>query len=352
MTFSHPAYDAHEQVLFCHDRETGLRAIIAVHNRNLGPALGGCRMYPYASDEAALRDVLRLSRGMSYKAAVTGLPLGGGKSVILGDPATQKSPALMRAMGRFVDSLGGRYIAAEDSGTSVADVQAMAGETAHVSGVRERDTDDGRPRDGDPSPYTARGVFAGIRAAVAHRHGGDSLDGVTVALQGLGNVGRSLAAMLHEAGARLVVSDPSEARLAEARERFGAEVVALDAIVGARADVFAPCAMGAVLDDASIPTLQASIVAGAANNQLESAHHAAALAARDVLYAPDYVINAGGLIDVYHELYPVPYAEEMARIDAIGTTLTTIFARADAEQATTAAIADRLAEERMALPAA
>lgn len=347
MTFSHPSFDGHEQVLFCHDTATGLRAIIAVHNRNLGPALGGCRMYPYADDQAALRDVLRLSRGMSYKAAVTGLPLGGGKSVILGDPASDKSPALMRAMGRCIDSLGGRYIAAEDSGISVADVQAMAEETAHVSGVLARTGDDGRPRDGDPSPFTARGVFAGIRAALAHRHGSPSLDGVTVALQGLGNVGRSLAAMLHADGARLVVSDPSEARLADARERFGAEVVALDAIVGARADLFAPCAMGAVLDDRSIPRLQASIVAGAANNQLEAPRHAAALEARGVLYAPDYVINAGGLIDVYHELHPVDAAAEMARIDAIGATLATIFDRAEAEGATTAEIADRLAEERM-----
>ncbi|GAB4358977.1 MAG: Glu/Leu/Phe/Val dehydrogenase dimerization domain-containing protein [Gammaproteobacteria bacterium] len=344
--FTAKEFDGHEEVVFCHDAASGLRAIIAIHNRNLGPALGGCRMYPYADEADALRDVLRLSRGMTYKSALAGLPLGGGKSVIIGDPFTDKSDALLRAMGRFIDSLGGRYIGAEDSGTTVADLQAMAGETAHVAGIHERRTADGQPRDGDPSPYTAHGVFTGIRSAVRHALGSDSLEGVTVAIQGLGNVGSHLARELHEAGARLVVADPVAARVEAAVERWGARAVALDEIDSAEADVFAPCALGAVINDATVPRLAARIVAGAANNQLDEPRHAEALRARGILYAPDFVINAGGIIDVWYELSGGSEAEEMARIEAIGDTLEAIFNEAEANGQTTVEVAERHAERR------
>ncbi len=344
--FSHNAFDGHEQVVFCHDRATGLKAIIAVHNRHLGPALGGCRMYPYADDEEALRDVLRLSRGMTYKSALAGLPLGGGKSVIIGDPFRGKSEALMRAMGRFIDSLGGRYIGAEDSGTGVADMQIMARETTHVAGFRERTTTTG-PRTGDPSPSTACGTFVGLRTAVRHALGSGDLDGVRVAIQGLGNVGMHLAERLHNAGARLWVCDPVEARLREAVQRFGATSVSPDAIYGLDVEVFAPCAMGAVINDRTLPQLRARVVAGAANNQLDEPYHAQALQQRGIVYAPDYVINAGGIIDIFYEIQGDDEVAEMAKIEEIGVTLNAIFAEADASGETTAAIADRLAERRI-----
>lgn len=343
--FDHKDFDAHEQVVFCHDRETGLKAIIAVHNRNLGPALGGCRMYPYAGNDEALRDVLRLSRGMTYKSAMAGLPLGGGKSVIIGDPFTGKSETLMRAMGRFIESLGGRYIGAEDSGTGVADMKVMAQETGHVAGFRERRTTAG-PRSGDPSPSTAYGTFVGLRTAVRHALGSDNLNGVKVAIQGLGNVGIHLAERLYNAGAELWVCDPVEVRVRDAMERFGATEVSLDDIYAQEVEVFVPCAMGAILNDRTLPQLRARVVAGSANNQLDEERHAQALQKRGILYAPDYVINAGGIIDIYYEIQGDDEVAEMAKIEEIGTTLDEIFTEAEASGATTAAIADRIAERR------
>ncbi|WP_372426526.1 Glu/Leu/Phe/Val dehydrogenase dimerization domain-containing protein [Salinarimonas chemoclinalis] len=295
--FAHPEFDGHERVLFAHDAETGLKAIIAVHSTRLGRAAGGCRMWPYAGEEEALADALRLSRGMTYKNAVAGLDLGGGKSVIIADPRTDKTPALMRAFGRAVDALGGLYTTAEDVGVSVEDMEIVRETTAHVAGLAS-----GPHASGDPSPVTARGVFEGLRRALAVATGSDALGGRTVAVQGLGHVGRHLCALLHGAGARLVVADIDAARLADAARSFDARVVAPDEIVAVEADVFAPCALGGVLDDVTIPRLGARIVAGAANNQLARPEHAEMLHARGILYVPDFALNAGGIINVAREI--------------------------------------------------
>jgi leucine dehydrogenase len=295
--FDNPHFDAHERVLFAHDPKTGLRAIIAVHDTRLGPSAGGCRFWNYTSDGEALADVLRLSRGMTYKNAVAGLDLGGGKSVIMGDPRRIKTPELMRSFGRAVDQLGGTYTTAEDVGVDVADMEAVREVTPHVAGLSK-----GAHASGDPSPVTARGIFDGMRRAVALKLGREDLAGLTVAVQGLGHVGRRVCGLLHEAGARLLVADIDQGRVAEAVEVLGATAVAVDDIIAAKADIFAPCALGAVLNARSIPHLQAKIVAGAANNQLEEVADAQLLLARDILYVPDFAINAGGIISVSREI--------------------------------------------------
>ncbi|AWK84886.1 Glu/Leu/Phe/Val dehydrogenase dimerization domain-containing protein [Azospirillum thermophilum] len=345
--FDHPDFDDHEQVVFCSDSESGLRAIIAVHDTTLGPALGGCRMWPYASDEEALRDVLRLSRGMTYKSAMAGLPLGGGKSVIIGNPRTGKSEALLRAMGRNVERLNGRYIVAEDSGTGVPDIQAMATETAHVSGIFEKPTADGGARNGDPSPATAYGVFVGLKAAVRHRLDRGDLDGLTVAIQGVGSVGAHLARHLREAGARLWIADIDREQVRRVAEELDAVPVGVDEIFDLQVDVFAPCALGAILNDDTVARLNAPVVAGAANNQLAVAHHGRALFDRGILYAPDYVINAGGVIDVHYERAGYDHGRVLRHIESIGGTLAEIFERSDAERLPTAAVADRIARQRI-----
>lgn len=344
--FTHPEFDNHEHLSFYCDPETGLRAIIAVHNTSRGPALGGCRMFPYASDEEALRDALRLSRGMTYKSALAGLNLGGGKSVIIGDPREHKSEALLEAMGRFLNQLGGLYIAAEDSGTSVADLKVMGRHTAHVAGIAERPGFDGRPSNGDPSPATAYGTFVGLQAAVRHKLGRSDLEGIKVAIQGIGNVGYRLARHLKEAGAQLWVYDIHQDQVKRAVDELGATAVSANEILSLPVDVVAPCAMGAVLNDDSIKHLQAPIVAGAANNQLASPRHDNALWNRGILYAPDFVINAGGIIDVYYERQgPDPQAVRR-HVEAIGNTLDEIFARSANEGLPTGVIANQLAEER------
>lgn len=345
--FDHVDFDAHEQVIFCADADAGLRAIIAIHDTTLGPALGGCRMWPYASDAEALTDALRLSRGMTYKSAMAGLPLGGGKSVIIGNPRTGKSEALLRAMGRSVERAGGRYIVAEDSGTSVADMKVMAQETAHVSGIHDKATGDGGHRSGDPSPATAYGVFTGLKAAVRHRLGRTDLDGLTVAVQGVGNVGGHLARLLKDAGARLILADIDTARVTVLARELGAEVTTVERIFDAAADVFAPCALGSVLNDDTIPRLRCAVVAGAANNQLGRPHHGEEIRRRGILYAPDYVINAGGIIDIHHERTGYNPEKAIRHIEAIGPTLAEIFARADTEGQPTGAIADAMARERI-----
>ena len=345
--FSHIEFDHHEQVVYGHDQASGLKAIIAIHNRNLGPALGGCRMWPYASDEEALRDVLRLSRGMSYKSALAQLPLGGGKAVIIGDPHSGKSEALFQAMGDFVDSLGGRYITAADSGTGVAEMQIMAERTRHVAGAGQREAFDGGMRNGDPSPSTAYGVFIGLQAAVRHRLGRDDLKGLKVAIQGVGQVGFGLAQQLKEAGAELWVTDIVEANVRRAVEQLGATAVGQNDIYGLEVDVFAPCAMGAIINPQTLEALRVPVIAGAANNQLASAELAEELRVRGCLYAPDYAINAGGIIDVCYERNGGSTAQLKAHIEGIGATLEEIFQRAEREGATTTAIADRLAEERL-----
>ncbi len=342
--FEHHEFDAHEQVVFCHDPASGLKAIIAIHNTNRGPALGGCRMWPYASDEEALTDALRLSRGMTYKSALAGLDYGGGKSVIIGDPRQDKSEALFRAMGRFVDSLGGRYSVAEDVGISVPDVEIMAGETRHVAGVAAGGV-------GDPSPATAYGVFMGIKAAAKHRLGVDSLSGLRVAVQGVGHVGYYLCRHLAAEGAELVVADLAQDSLDRAVREFDAHVVAPEAIATAAVDIYAPCALGATINDATLPRLQAKIVAGSANNQLAEARHGEALRRRGILYAPDYVINAGGVIVISHEGPDYNEAKAFAHVAQIHDTLLEIFRRADAQKVATSEAADRLAEERFRGPA-
>ena len=343
--FSLSDFADHEQVVFVSDDKSGLKAIIAVHNSNLGPALGGCRMWPYASEEEAVRDVLRLSRGMTYKSAMARLKLGGGKSVIIGNPRTDKTPALLAAFARALEQLNGRYIAAEDSGTSVADMKFMTQFTQHVAGIHDKPSDEGT-RSGDPSPATAYGTFIGIQAAVKERLGRDSLDGLRVAVQGVGNVGYDLARQLKEAGARLWVTDIHREPLVQAGRELGATVVAPDEIFGLDVDVFAPCALGAVLNDATIPQLKASIVAGAANNQLAEARHGVELMKRGILYAPDYVINAGGIIDVYHERIGFERAALIRHIEGIRDNLMEVFERAREEERPTAEVADAIAEER------
>ncbi|SFP29900.1 Glu/Leu/Phe/Val dehydrogenase dimerization domain-containing protein [Pseudomonas borbori] len=345
--FSHIEFDHHEQVVYGHDQASGLKAIIAIHNRNLGPALGGCRMWPYASDEEALRDVLRLSRGMSYKSALARLPLGGGKAVIIGNPHTGKSAALFQAMGDFVDSLGGRYITAADSGTGVAEMQIMAERTRHVAGAGQREAFGGGMRNGDPSPSTAYGVFIGLQAAVKHRLGRDDLKGLRVAIQGVGQVGFGLAQQLKEAGAELWVTDIVEANVRRAVEQLGATAVGQNDIYGLEVDVFAPCAMGAIINPQTLEALRAPVIAGAANNQLADAGLAEELRRRGCLYAPDYAINAGGIIDVCYERNGGSTAELKAHIEGIGATLTEIFQRAEREGSTTTAVADRMAQERL-----
>jgi leucine dehydrogenase len=291
--FQHPDFDDHEHVIFARDVTAGLCAIVAVHSTVLGPAFGGCRMWPYRDEAEALRDALRLARGMTYKAAICALPYGGGKSVILGDPRQAKTPALLRAMGQVVERLGGRYIIADDIGTTLDDLRVMREVTAHTAAATLAA--------GQPLPVTAYGVFQAICAAVAHALGRQDLGGLRVAVQGLGNVGLPLCRYLADAGAALVVTDLDQSRAAEAARTFGARPVEPDAIYAQPAEVFAPCALGAVLNDRTIPLLGARIVCGGANNQLAEARHAAALAARGILFVPDYIANAGGVIDFHQE---------------------------------------------------
>lgn len=337
--FTAASFDAHEKVAFAADRASGLRAIIALHDTRLGPAVGGCRMYPYATEAEALDDVLRLSQGMTYKSALAGLPLGGGKSVIIGDPGRHKSTALWTAMADFIDSLGGRYVAAEDSGTSVADLRLMGQYTQHVSGFEP--TEHG----GDPSPSTARGVFVGIRTALDHRLGASDFQGVRVAVQGLGHVGFALARMLREAGAEVLAADINVAQLARAESELGVIPVTNQDILQMDVDVLAPCALGGVLNADSIATLRAGIVAGAANNQLRCRTDGALLVDRGILYCPDFLINAGGIIDVHYQRTGLDREALNAHIDCIGSRLSEVLTRADLCHRPTGDIARELAED-------
>ncbi len=344
--FSHPEFDNHEQLSFFCDEETGLKAIIAIHNTNRGPALGGCRMWNYASDEEALRDVLRLSKGMTYKSALANLDLGGGKSVIIGDPRKHKTEDLLAAMGRFLERTGNQYIAAEDSGTSVPDLQVMNRFTHNVAGVTERTGIDGLPCNGDPSPATAYGTFIGLKTAVRYKLDRKDLTGLTVAIQGVGNVGYRLAEHLHAAGAELFVTDIHEEQVQRAVAELGATAVSQNEILSLDVDVIAPCALGAVLNDDSIPLIKAKVVAGASNNQLASQRHDLMLRERGILYAPDYVLNAGGIIDVFYERVGHEHTKVRAHVETIADTLTEIFTRADTQDRPTGEIANELAEER------
>jgi leucine dehydrogenase len=331
----------HERVLFCSNPDVGLQAIIAVHSTVLGPGLGGCRMWPYASTEEALVDVLRLSRGMTYKAAAAGLNLGGGKAVIIGDSKKDKSEELFRAFGRYVESLGGLYITAEDVGTGTEDMEVIHHETRWVTGLPPE-----LGGGGDPSPVTAFGTLQGIKAAVQHL-GQDSLRGRSVAIQGLGSVGYHLAKFLRDEGAKVFGADIDAGATEKARQELGVEIVPTGEILEVECDVVAPCALGAVINDESIPRLRCRIVAGAANNQLAEDRHGQALHDRGILYAPDYVINAGGLINVYNEL--IGYNREVAMRTARGIygNMGRLFDIARAQSIPTYVAADRLAEERI-----
>ncbi len=344
-------YDDHYKVRFFSDAETGLSACIAVHNINLGPALGGCRMYDYASREDAIRDVLRLSRGMTYKNALAGLPLGGGKSVILGNPEELKTEALMEAMGRAVQTLDGDYISAEDSGTNEHDMAVMRRTTPYVMGQAAAEGALG----GDPSPVTSWGVFCGMKAALRKKYGSANMNGLKVAVQGLGAVGYELCRLLNEQGAELFVTDVRDDVLQKAKDQFSkVTIVALDDIYGVDAQVFAPCALGAQLNAKTIPLMGFDIVAGAANNQLETPEDDDRLAAKGILYTPDYALNAGGVIAVGYEYFensgsnPFSHAltreNMMAHVGQIESTLEKIFNIAEAKNITPGRAADELAE--------
>ena len=333
----------HERVLFCSNPDVGLQAIIAVHSTTLGPGLGGVRMWPYSSTEEAFVDALRLSRGMTYKAAAAGLHLGGGKAVIIGDSMKDKSEELFRAFGRYVESLGGLYITAEDVGTDMEDMEIIQHETRWVTGVSPE-----LGGGGDPSPVTAFGTLQGIKAAVQFKLGEDSLKGRSVAIQGLGSVGGYLAKYLRDEGAKIFGTDIDADAVAHARDELGVEIVPPGEILEVECDVVAPCALGAVINDTSIPKLRCKIVAGAANNQLADDRHGQELHDRGILYAPDYVINAGGLINVYNEL--IGYNREIAMRMARGIygNMVRVFEISRAQSIPTHVAADRLAEERIA----
>jgi leucine dehydrogenase len=341
-TFDMREFDGHELVLFGNDESTGLRAVIAVHSTALGPAAGGCRMWDYKSNDDAVTDALRLSRGMSFKNAMAGLPFGGGKSVIIGDSRTRKTPELFEAFGRMIDSLGGRYIAAEDVGTTTADMEAVARRTRYVSGLHRRTGEFG----GDPSPKTALGVYLGIKAAAKFRLGRSDLEGLTVAIQGVGGVGYHLCRLLAADGVQLRVADVRQSAVNRVRDEFRATAVSTDEVLFEEVDVVAPCALGAVLNPQTITKLRTKIVAGAANNQLAQDKDGLMLHLAGVLYAPDYVINAGGIVSVAREyLGGASEAQVTAEIGGIPARLLEIFERARRENRPTNAVADQLARE-------
>ncbi len=339
--FDHPELGSHEDIVFVQDKATGLRAIIAVHDTTLGPALGGCRVWPYENPSDALTDALRLSRGMTYKNALAGLDLGGGKAVIIADPRKDKTPEMMEAFGRHVDRLSGTYITAEDVGVSPEDMEAVARQTAHVRGTKATGL-------GDPSPYTALGVFEGIKASAKHVFGSSDLEGKVVSVQGLGHVGYDVARQLYHAGAKLIVSDIHAPAVLKAIETFGATAVDPGEAHMVEADIFTPCALGAGLNARTIPHIRAKIVAGAANNQLQTPADGDALKKRGILYAPDYAINAGGVISIAIAAPGSGDAMVREKTIAIGETLAAIYERADREGTTPERVADAMAEERLA----
>lgn len=333
----------HEQVVFCNDNETGLKAIIAIHNTVLGPSLGGTRMWYYNTEMEALNDVLRLSRGMSYKAAVAGLNLGGGKAVIIGDSKKDKSEALLRRFGKFVDSLAGKYITAEDVGMGSKDMEYIHMETDHVSGLPES-----MGGGGDPSPVTAYGVYLGMKAAAKERWGSDSLSGKKVAVQGIGHVGEHLVRYLTKEGVKVYINDINTERLKAISEELKAEVVSTEKLYDLDIDIYAPCALGATINDDTLNRLKCSIIAGAANNQLaDEKIHGEMVIKKGILYAPDYVINAGGLINVYSELSTYNRERAMAQTENIYNTTLNIFKISQSENLPTYIVANRIAEKRI-----
>ncbi|WP_417437987.1 Glu/Leu/Phe/Val dehydrogenase dimerization domain-containing protein [Idiomarina sp.] len=338
--YEHPEFDHHEQVVFCHDQESGLKAIIAIHDTTLGPSLGGTRLWNYASSAEAVTDVLRLSRGMTYKSAMAGLPLGGGKAVIIGDAKKIKSEELFRAYGRFIESLSGRYITAEDVNIRTEDIGMVAKETSYVAGTADKA--------GDPSPHTALGTYLGLKAAAKHKLGSEDLKGVKIAIQGLGAVGYDFAKYCAEDGAELIVTDINEEAIERAVKELGAKAVGLDEIYAVDADVYAPCALGATINDETLKQLKVKIIAGSANNQLANPKHDKVVKDMGILYAPDYVINAGGVIHICSEAANFTVEETEKRVRGIYDTLDQLFARAQDEDRPTGTVADEMAREIIA----
>lgn len=336
--FDSPSFDEHELVHFEVDSGTGLRTIIAIHSTALGPACGGCRLWNYQSSHAALEDVLRLSRGMSYKNALADIPLGGGKAVIIAEPE-KKTPELMRAFGRIVESLEGRYITAEDVGVTVEDMQFVAEKTSYVHGLPHEHS-----AGGDPSPYTAQGVYQGMKAALKHRFDQSDFAGVRVLVQGVGSVGYNLCKLLHASGAQVFVTDINDRKAQRVRSELPVEIVPADDFLSLEVDIFSPCAMGAVLNDETIPALTAKIVAGGANNQLAEPAHGEMLRDRGILYAPDYVINAGGIINVFSEMKHLPSESVCIKVARIFDTTLKIFEEADARGLASDQVADEMAQ--------
>ncbi|MGV8878840.1 MAG: Glu/Leu/Phe/Val family dehydrogenase [Sphingobacteriaceae bacterium] len=334
----------HQKVIFCHDEDTGLKAIIAIHDTTLGPALGGVRMWAYKSEKDALNDVLRLSRGMTYKAAITGLNLGGGKAVIIGDSHKDKTEALMRRFGKFIQNLNGEYITAEELGTNTRDMEYIHMETKYVTGLPET-----LGGSGDPSPVTAKGVYMGIKAAVKELFGTDKLAGKSVAVQGIGNVGENLVHLLREENVKVYVSDINEEKLAQVAKKYGAEAVSNNSLFDLDVDIYAPCALGATINAETIGKLKCSIIAGSANNQLENESiHGQMLLEKGILYAPDYVINAGGLINCYSELAGYNKKRTMHLTENIYAATRNILKLSKQENIPTNEAANRIAEKRIA----
>jgi len=342
MVFETLEHTGHEQIVFCHNKDAGLKAIIAIHSTVLGPALGGTRMWNYATEEEALNDVLRLSRGMTYKNAVAGLNLGGGKAVIIGDASKDKSEALFRAFGQFVESLGGRYITAEDVGIDVNDMEYVYRETEYVTGVHQV-----HGGSGDPSPFTAYGTLQGLMATLNKKYGDEEVGKYSYAVQGLGHVGMEFVKLLKERGAKIFVTDINQKLIDRAVDEFGAEAVGLDDIYDVPADVYSPCALGGTINENTLPRLKAKVICGAANNQLANNAIGDEVAKRGILYAPDYAVNAGGVMNVALELDGYNRERAMRMMRTIYHNLGRIYEIADRDGIPTYQAADRLAEERI-----
>ena len=341
--FGQVSFDNHEQIVFCHDKDTGLKAIIGIHNTVLGPALGGTRMWNYASEWEALNDVLRLSRGMTYKSAITGLNLGGGKAVIMGDSKIDKTPEMITKFGEYVNSLSGRYITAEDVGTTTADMDRIREVTKHVTGISVE-----KGGSGNPSPVTAYGVFMGLKAAAKYQFGTDNLQGKKVLVQGIGHVGETLVEHLTKEGAIVTITDINEARLQEVGAKYGAKIYTGNDLYSADVDIYSPCALGATINDETINKLKAKVIAGAANNQLANEQvHGKMLMDKGILYAPDFLINAGGIINVYAEIVGYDQAEALRRTENIYNTTLEIFDFAKTNNLTTYQAALNLAQKRI-----
>ncbi len=341
--FGHLSFDNHEQIVFCNDEETGLKAIIGIHNTNLGPALGGTRMWNYKNEAEALQDVLRLSRGMSYKAAITGLKLGGGKAVIIGDAKTQKTDALMRRFGEFVHSLGGKYYTAEDMGMETRDMDIVREVTPYVTGISES-----KGGAGNPSPVTAYGVYMGMKAAAKYKFGTDNLAGKKILVQGIGHVGEDIVAYATKEGAEIIISDINKEQLEKVSKKYGATIHHDLDIYGLDVDIYAPCAMGASINDNTIDRIKAKVIAGAANNQLfDEIKHGKILREKGIAYAPDFLINAGGIINVYAEIGKYGKDEIMKQTENIYNTTLDIFKLSDEKQITTHQAAFNIAQARI-----